>query len=301
MIELLVYGIILGSIIALGAIGITLIVRVADVSNYAHGDFMTFGAYIALGVNGGVLSGVAFLQQKMGPLTFGLGLLLALVPAAILTALIAIAIDRWVYRPLRGRGASPILLSMVSMGIAFAVRGVIYIIWGADFHFYFKGIRRMLFLPLGIKIRPDEIFIIVICWGLVALTYLFLSRTRMGKGLRAVADNRELARVAGIGTERVIVWAWGISGGLAAIAGVLYGIETQLRPEMGWTFLLPLFAAITLGGIGSMGGALVGALVMGIAQQLSTAFLAPTYKPAVAFLIMVIVLLVKPEGIFGRR
>ena len=301
MLELLVYGIVLGSIIALGALGIAIISRVANMSNFAHGDFMTVGAYVALVVNGTLLSGMAALQQKIGPLSFGAGLLLSFIPAAIVTALVAIGIDQWVYRPLRGRRASPILMAMVSMGIAFAVRGVIYIIWGADFHFYVSGIRRMLFLPGGIKIRPDEIFIMIATWSLVALTYLFLGRTRTGKALRAVADNPDLARVAGIGTERMIAWAWGISGGLAAAAGILYGIETQLRPEMGWVFLLPLFAAVTLGGIGSMEGALVGGLVLGIAQQMSTAFLLPTYKPAVAFAIMVIILLVKPEGIFGRR
>jgi branched-chain amino acid transport system permease protein len=299
--ELLTYGIILGSIIALGAIGITLITRVAGISNYAHGDFMTVGAYTAFVVNGTVLSGVGLLQQKIAPLSFGLGLLLALIPAAIVTALLAIAIDQWVYRPLRQRGASAILLAMVSMGIAFAVRGVIYFIWGADFHFYTSGVRSMLFLPLGIKIRPEEIFIMLVAWGLVALTYLFLARTRMGKALRAVADNPDLARIAGIATERMIVWTWGISGALASTAGVLYGIQTQLRPEMGWIFLLPLFAAVTLGGIGSMTGALVGGMVLGIAQQVSTAFLLPTYKPAVAFALMVIILLIKPEGIFGRR
>lgn len=301
MFELLVYGIILGSIIALGAIGITIISRVVNMANFAHGDFMTVGAYIAFVVNGTFLSRVAVLQQKIGPLSFGVGLLVAFIPAAIVVAGLAIFLDQWVYRPLRARRAAPILLAMVSMGLAFAVRGVIYIIWGPDFHFYFRGVRQMLFLPLGIKIRPDEIFIMAVAWTLVALTYLFLARTRIGKALRAVADNPDLALVAGIGTERMIVWAWGISGGLAAIAGILLGVEAQLRPEMGWIFLIPLFAAVTLGGIGSMTGALVGAMVLGIAQQVSTAFLLPSYKPAVAFIIMVVVLLLKPEGIFGRR
>lgn len=301
MLELIVYGIVLGSVIALGALGITLISRVANMSNFAHGDFMTVGAYVAFAVYGTLLKPIGVLQQKMGPLSFGLGLLLAAIPAALITAGLAIFLNQRVYRPLRGRRAAPILLAMVSMGLAFALRGVIYIVWGPDFHFYFKGVRKMLFLPMGVKIRPDEIFIMIVAWALVALTYVFLSRTRMGKALRAVADNPDLAQIAGISTERIIAWAWGISGALAAAAGILYGIQAQLKPEMGWTFLLPLFAAVTLGGIGSMAGALVGALTMGIAQQVSTAYLLPTYKPAVAFIIMVIVLLVKPEGIFGRR
>ena len=131
--------------------------------------------------------------------------------------------------------------------------------------------------------------------------YLFLYRTRTGKALRALADNSNLAQISGINTERMIKWVWGLAATLIAIAGILYAIETQLRPEMGWIFLLPLFAAIILGGKGSITGALAGGLVLGIAQQVSTAFLVPTYKPAVAFIIMILVLIFRPTGIFGRR
>ena len=117
----------------------------------------------------------------------------------------------------------------------------------------------------------------------------------------AFADNPDLARISGIDTERMILWVWAIGGGLAAMAGVLLGIESQLRPEMGWSFLLPLFAAVLLGGIGNPYGALVGGLTIGVAQQVSTYFLLPTYKPAVAFAILILVLLFRPRGIFGSR
>ncbi|MCK5552641.1 MAG: branched-chain amino acid ABC transporter permease, partial [Deltaproteobacteria bacterium] len=137
--------------------------------------------------------------------------------------------------------------------------------------------------------------------SLVVLLHLFLQRTKMGKAMRATADNMELARVSGIDTERVIIWTWGIGGALVAAGGILYGIDVQLHPYMGWNFLLPLFAATILGGIGNMYGALVGALVMGVAQQVSTAYLLPTYKPAVAFIVMILILLVRPQGIFGGR
>ena len=301
MLELTVYGIILGSIIALGGVGLTLIWGVvADLFNCAHGDQMTVGAYIALLV-ASLLSRVGFLQGKVGPFSFNWGLLVAFIPAILVSIGLAILIDRWVYKPLRQWGATAIVGFIASVGIAFALRGLIYIIWGADYHFYFSGVRPMLFLTLGIKLRIDEIFIVVVAWASVAATYFFLARTKPGKALRAVADNPDLARVAGIGTERMIVWAWVIAGTLIAIAGVLYGIETQLRPEMGWIFLLPLFAAIILGGQGSITGALAGGLVLGIAQQVSTRWLLPTYKPAVAFMIMVLVLLFRPQGIFGRR
>ncbi|NVL91586.1 MAG: branched-chain amino acid ABC transporter permease [Desulfobacterales bacterium] len=300
MAELVVYGIVLGSIIALGSVGLTLIWGITDLFNCAHGDQITVGAYIALPFVS-LFSWIGFLQAKVGPFSFNWGLALAFIPAILLSIGLAVLIDRWVYKPLRQSGAHFITSFIASIGVAWGLRGLIYIIWGADFRFYTKGLRPMLFLPLEIKLRLDEIFIVVVAWAAVATVYLFLSKAKMGKALRALADNRGLARVAGINTERMIVWAWGIAAALIAIAGILYGIETQLRPEMGWIFLLPLFAAIILGGKGSITGALAGGLVLGIAQQVSTAWLLPTYKPAVAFIIMILVLLFRPKGIFGRR
>jgi len=300
MLQLIIWGFILGSIIALGSVGLTLIWGITDLFNCAHGDQITVGAYIAL-LASSLLSGVGFLQAKVGPFSFNWGLVVAFIPAILVSIGLAILIDRWVYKPLRRLGATSIVGFIASIGVAWALRGLIYIIWGADFHFYTPGVRPMLFLPLGIMLRMDEIFIVLVAWAAAAAVYVFLKTAKAGKALRAVADNPELSRVAGIGTERMIVWAWAIAGTLIAIAGVLYGIETQLRPEMGWIFLLPLFAAIILGGQGSITGAVAGGLVLGIAQQVSTQWLLPTYKPAVAFIIMVLVLLFRPQGIFGRR
>lgn len=300
MLELIVYGIVLGTIIALGSIGLTLIWGITDLFNCAHGDQITVGAYIALLVSG-VFSRFGILQAKVGPFSFNWGLMVAFIPAILFSVLLAILIDRWVYKPLRKFGATAITGFIASIGVAWVLRGLIYIFWGADFYFYSEGLRRMIFLPFGVRIRLEEIFIIVIAWAAVAIVYLFLNNAKMGKALRALADNPSLARVAGINTDRMIVWAWAIAGTLIAIAGVLYGIETQVRPEMGWLFLLPLFAAIILGGQGSISGAFAGGLVLGIAQQVSTQWLLPTYKPAVAFMIMILVLLFRPQGIFGRR
>ncbi len=300
MAELIVYGIVLGSIIALGSVGLTLMWGITDLFNCAHGDQITAGAYLALPF-AFLFSQIGFLQAKVGPFSFTWGLVLAFIPAILLSIVLAVLIDRWVYKPLRRSGAHFITSFIASIGVAWILRGLIYIIWGADFRFYTKGLRPMIFLPMDIKFRVDEIFIVVVAWAAVAAVYVFLSKAKMGKALRALADNPNLARVAGINTERMIVWAWGIAGTLIAIAGILYGIEAQLRPEMGWIFLLPLFAAIILGGKGSIAGALAGGLVLGIAQQVSTAWLLPTYKPAVAFIIMILVLLFRPKGIFGRR
>jgi branched-chain amino acid transport system permease protein/neutral amino acid transport system permease protein len=179
---------------------------------------------------------------------------------------------------------------------------IILILWGADSLFYKPGLMRpALQLPLGIKIRPDQILILFVVFILIGLLHLFLQNTKMGKAMRATADNMELALVSGINTEKIIIWTWGIGGAMAAAGGILYGIDVQLHPYMGWNFLIPLFAATILGTIGNMYGALVGGLVIGVAQQVSTAFLMPTYKPAVAFIIMILILLFRPKGIFGEN
>jgi branched-chain amino acid transport system permease protein len=300
MIELIIYGIILGSIIALGSIGLTLIWGVTDLFNCAHGDQLTFGAYIAL-IFSSLFSQIEPLAEPVGPFSFSWGLLLAFIPAIVLSIVLAILIDRLVYRHMRKTGAHFITAFIASIGVAWALRGLIYIFWGSDFHFYSVGLRPVIHLPFDVKLRVDELFIIGISWLAVASVYLFMRKAKMGKALRALADNPKLARISGINTERMIIWVWGIAALLIAIAGILYGIETQLRPEMGWIFLLPLFTAIILGGKGSITGALVGGLVIGIVQQVSTAWLMPTYKPVVSFIIMILVLLLRPAGIFGKR
>ena len=165
--------------------------------------------------------------------------------------------------------------------------------------FYSQALRPAWELPMGIRLKPDQVFILVMALLLVLLLYLFLQRTKLGKAMRATADNPQLAWVCGIDTGRVTAWTWVLGAALAAAAGVLYGIDAQLRPDMGWSFLLPLFAAVILGGIGSPLGALAGGIILGVVQQVSTAFLLPTYKPAVAFLLLIVILFIRPRGLFG--
>lgn len=301
MAELIVYGIILGSIITLGAVGLTLIYGIANFANFSHGDLMTLGAYIAFLLVTVIFPALGIEDSPVGPLSFGWVTLFSFVPAMILTGLIAVAADRFVYRRLRQLRVGAVMLAIASLAVAFIIRGFIYMLWGPDFHFFSRGLRSTLKLPLGIKLRPDQVVILVLAWGLVIGLYAFLQRTKMGKALRAMADNPDLARISGIATERMITLTWFIGGGMAAAAGIMIGIDSQLRPEMGWILLLPLFAAVILGGIGNAYGALVGGLVLGVAQQVSTQWLLPSYKPAVAFVIMIIILLVRPQGIFGGR
>ena len=181
--QLIAWGLVLGSIMILGAIGLTMSVQIARFFNFAHGDLMTLGAYIAFLVSG-LLAGAEFLQRGIGPFSFGWGLLLSFIPAILVTAAVAILFDRWVYRPLRERKALASYSDMASMGLAFLLRGLIYVVWGADYHFYFKGIRATVNLPLGIRLRTDELFIMAVAWALVAVFYLFLTRTKTGKALR---------------------------------------------------------------------------------------------------------------------
>jgi len=302
MIELTVYGIVLGSIIALGAIGLTMVYRIVGFANFAHGEFMTLGAYLALFIISILLPWVGLPDGRFGSLSFGWRMVIAFPLAMLAVAFTAILFDKILYKKLRVKKSGPVILAMASLGASFIIRMTILIIWGSDYIFYRPGLLRpALDLPLGIKIRPDQIFIFFAAIFLVILLHLFLKRTKMGKAMRATADNSDLALITGIDTERIISWTWAIGGGLAAAGGIFYGIDVQLHPGMGWNFLIPIFAATILGSIGNIYGALIGGFVIGIAQQVSTAFLAPTYKLAVAFMIMIIILLVRPQGIFGKE
>jgi branched-chain amino acid transport system permease protein len=300
VVELIVYGIVLGSIISLGAIGLTLVYGIIRFANFAHGDLMSAGAYLALFMVTALLPWLGVPDTNFGLLSFGWRMVIAFPVAMVIVGGVAILTDRILYRKLRLKKSSAVISAMSSLGAAFIFRMIILIFWGADSLFYKPGmLRPALELPLGVKIRPDQILILIVVFLLFTLLHLFLQNTKMGKAMRATADNMELARVSGIDTERIIIWTWGIGGGLAAAGGILYGIDVQLHPYMGWNFLIPLFAATILGTIGNMYGALVGGLIIGVAQQVSTAFIMPTYKPAVAFMIMILILLIRPKGLFG--
>ncbi len=297
---LVVNGIFLGAIIALGAVGLTLIYGILNFANVAHGDYMTLGAYLALFMVGSVLSALGIEGQGLGPFTFGYPLLLALPVAVAVVAVGAIVLDVAIYRRLRDRGVSPVVLAMASLGVAIALRGLVQIIWSGETQHYPREFREVIRLPMDVRVPPDGIFIAIVTIILVVGVYLVLTRTKMGKAMRATADNPELALVSGINTQRVVRWTWGMGAVLAATAGVLLAVfQAQLLPVMGWKFLIPLFAAVILGGIGNPYGALVGAFVIGVSSEVSTQWINPSYKPAVAFAIMIGVLLVRPRGIFG--
>jgi len=282
IIQLVIYGVVLGSIITLGAIGVSLIFSILRFAHFAHGDLMTLGAYFAF-------VGVVGLDIPM-PVVF--------LPALAATALAAVGIDKVLYRFLRK--SSPIIMLISSVGTALMLRSMIQIIWGPDNQIYRTGIEMPLRFA-GFQIKPDQITIVIGTLVLVALLHLYFHKTRMGKAMRAMADNMDLAKISGIHTEKVIFWTWVIGALLAAAGGIFLGIDTRLNPIMGWRLLLPVFAAAILGGIGSFWGAIVGGYVIGIAQELSTLFISPAYKPAVAFAIMVLMLVIRPRGLFRGK
>lgn len=281
--QLTVYGVVLGSIVALGAIGLSLIYGILRFPHFAHGDLVTLGAYLAL-----VL--VTAMQ---------LPVLLALPVAAAGTALVAVAIDQVLYRRLRK--VAPVILLIASVGVALILRSLVQLIWGPSNQVYATGISIPWRIQ-GVAIQPDHLIIVGGSVVLVVALHLFLQKTRTGKAMRAMADNADLAQVTGIRVNSVVIWTWILGAVLAAAAGVFLGMDTRLHPVMGWRILLPVFAAAILGGIGKPYGAIVGGLVIGLAQEYSTVILSPSYKPAVAFALMVMMLIVRPTGLFaGRR
>jgi len=243
---------------------------------------MTIGAYAALVIVAG----------------FGMPIIVAAPVAIVVTALVAIAIELTLYKPLRQ--SSPIVLLISSFGMALILRSLVQLIWGSGNEVYSPGIQ----LPIrvaDIAIKPDHLWIIAGTAALIALLHLFLQYTRFGKAMRAMADNADLARITGIPTNRVILIAWVIAGGLAAMAGIFLAMDTRLHPVMGWRLLLPVFAAAIVGGIGRPYGAMAGGLLIGVAMEVSTIVINPAYKQAVAFALMVLTLIIRPTGIFRGR
>ncbi len=296
---LVVNGVFLGAIIALGAVGLTLIYGILHFANFAHGDYMTMGAYVALFLTASFFPWMGVASDGFGPFTFGFTLLIALPMAALVVIAGAILLDRFVYRRLRDRGVSDIFMSMSSMGVAIALRGLVQMIWGGDIETYPRESKQVFHLPMDVRIPPDAIFIALMAVALVVTVYIVLTRTRIGKAMRATADNPELALVSGIGTRGVTWWTWGIGAALAATAGILLAVfQGQLLPIMGWKFLIPVFSAVILGGIGNPYGALVAAFAIGVTSEVSTQWINPSYKPAIAFAMMIAVLLVRPKGLF---
>lgn len=297
--ELAANGVVYSSIIVLGSIGLSLIYSIAGFANFAHGDTMTVGAYATL-IAFGAVGGVGF-----SVLGLPLGFFIALLVGAAVTVAVALITERIVYKPL---DIGSIGLLITSIGVAFIYRALIQLRYSSD-------VRRLGLDPLrpidallgyGIRITEHDLAIVISAAVLVAGLHVLLQYTDLGRKMRATADNPDLARASGIRTRHVELWTWVIGAGLAGAGGAFLGLFNQLVPRMGFNELLVIFAAVILGGIGSVYGAMLGGLLIGMIVEmtpiLSTVGIPITseYGAALAFVIMVLVLLVRPEGIAGQ-
>jgi len=286
----LIPGLITGCIYALGAIGVSLLFGILRFAHFAHGDVMTLGGYLALTA----VRGLGWPVVATIPL------------AAAGTAVVAVGLDRAFYRPFRRR---PTIITVIaSFGVMLMLRSAIQLIWGVEPLQYKAGIETPLIFFDELRIQPRHIWMLGVTAALVLALHLVLTRTRIGRAMRAVSDEPDLARVTGISTERVILVTWLIGGALAAVAGVFLGMDSKLDSYMGWDQLLPIFAAAILGGIGSPMGAAAGGLVLGLVEELSTynwigddPLVSPDYKLGLAFAIMVGLLIWRPTGLLRGR
>ena len=280
LLQLFVNGIAVGSIIALAAVGLTLTYGILRLANFAHGDIMTLGAYLTLVFN---LS--------------GMNIWLSILLGAGLTIAVALLTEKLLWSPMRTKRASSTTLIIISIGLALFLRNGIILIWGGANQKYDLPVVPALDL-FGIRIAQNRLLVVGLTILVIFGLHYLLQKTKTGKAMRAVADNVDLARVSGINVDQVVIWTWVIAAGLTAIGGGMYGLVTAVRPNMGWFLILPMFASVILGGIGNPYGAIAGAMVIGIAQEVSTYWLPAEYKLGVALLIMILVLLVRPQGIF---
>jgi branched-subunit amino acid ABC-type transport system permease component len=286
----LIPGLVLGSIYALGAIGISMLYAILRFAHFAHGDLMTFGAYIAFAA----------------VVAFGWPALAALPVALAGTAALALALDRTVYRPFRR--SRPIVVVIASFGVALMIRAAVMLIWGVQPELYEPGIHPPLSALAPLRLQQKHLVIFGVTLALVTALHLLLTRTKAGKAMRAVSDDPDLAKVSGIDTERVIVWTWIAGAALAAAAGVLTALDTQIKPTLGWDLLLPIFAAAILGGLGRPYGAILGGLVIGLVEELSSypwigegPLVTPGYKTGLAFAVMVAMLIWRPQGLLKGK
>jgi branched-chain amino acid transport system permease protein len=306
MLQLISDGLVIGSVIALGAVGVTLTYALLRFANFAHGEMLTWGAYLALTFMGFAMAlGGQTAMRPLGPFSFGWPLVAAAAGAALAVAGVALLVDWLVFDRLRRRGAA-IVLVMASFGVALAMRNILLFAYGGIPEYYTREIQiAMRLAPRdvlgGLRITPDQMLVLAVAATAVVVLHLFLTRTTTGKAMRATAENPDLARVAGIDTRRIVRLTWAIGGGLAALAGVMAGLTVQVRPFIGLDLLLPMFAAAILGGIGSFYGAVAGGLIVGLAESFSTPLVGAEYRAASAFAVLILILLLRPTGLFGER
>ena len=284
LLQTTVFGLIEGSVIAVGAVGLTLSYGVTRFINFAYGEFLTYGAYLTVFLAAGLLG-------------LSVPLPVAALVAILVVGVLGVAVSRVFFEPISDRGALPLLIT--SIGVSFILRNMLQGWVGVE--------ARQLPIPLmrrtdyfGIQLTDLELGVVVVSVVTMLAIHLLLQRTMLGKRMRATSGNRSLAEVAGIDTTGVIRQTWFISAAAGALSGVLYAVLfSPFRPVVGFEYLIVIFAATLLGGIGRPYGAMLGAICIGLAMNFGSTYLSANYTRAYAFLILVGVLLVRPEGIRG--
>lgn len=321
--KVVISGAVIGSIYAMGAIGITLIFSILRFAHFAHADLMTTGAFLTF-----LLSAMF---PGLGP-AIGLPTAFVMLPIAmILTSLIAVGLDKAFYKPLRAHNVKPIVIVMASLGVTFMLQGLVRLFFGTSSRNMFIDDRKEIFrleLPWELASRklvitePQILLFVFTAVAVFALHY-FLTRSRLGKAMRAMSDNADLARVSGINVNVVVMVTWVIAGSLAAAAGTLLSLDVALKPDLSFHLLLPIFAAAIVGGVGHVYGAVLGGFVVGFAETLavfnwsvlfrpmakamewdlpSNMALVPTeYKITVPFFILIAILVLRPTGILKGK
>lgn len=287
--QLLVNGLVTGSVFAIAAVGVSLIYGILRLVNFAYGDVMAYGACMAFLFN----------------VTLGLQMVLSTALAMVATAVLSVTLELVLWRPLRARGAGFMSLFLASIGLALILRQMLLLVAGPQSRAYDVNPYKVYVIG-SVRLSGSQAIAIAVAVVAIVLVGVLLSSTSLGRTMRAVADDRALAAVAGVDTGRVIVLTWIVSGLLAGLAGVLAAlVQSTFDPNFGFALLLPVFAAVVLGGIGSPYGALLGGFVLGVVTELSTwggffGGVNSVYKPVVAFAILIGVLLVRPQGLLGR-
>jgi branched-chain amino acid transport system permease protein len=297
--QFLADGVLAGAMIGLGAIGVTLTYSILRFSNFAHGEMVSAGAYVTLLLSGLIGAAVASSTETLGAFSFGWNLIAAGLAAMLLTGLLALALDLVLFRHLRDRSGS-ITVVMASFGASIALRNLIEFLFTSSPTYFNRELQIARPVAAGIRVTPDQLALLGLTAVLVIALHLLLTRTQTGRAMRAVSENPALARVAGIDVAEVVRITWMIGGALACAAGVMLGLLVQIRPYMGFDLLLPLFAAAILGGIGSVPGALAGAMIVGLSEAAAVQLIGAEWRAAVAFLLLIAVLIVRPSGLFGR-
>jgi branched-subunit amino acid ABC-type transport system permease component len=287
--QLVANGLVLGSVLAIAAVGVSLIYGILGFVNFAYGDVMVFGAFVAVLCN----------------VRWGLPMALSGAAAMVATAVLCVALEGVLWRPVRARRGGFMSLFLASIGLALVLREAIFLVAGPQPRSYDVDPYKVYVIG-SVRLSGSQAVAIVVAAVAIVLVGLMLGSSSAGRKMRAVADDRALAAVAGIDTRRVVFLTWAVCGLLAGLAGVLAAlVQSSFDPNFGFTLLLPIFAAVVLGGIGSAYGALLGGLLLGLATELSTwpgfhGGVDPVYKPVVAFVVLIAVLLVRPRGLLGR-